>query len=39
MRKPSGFLRLKEIIERSLNLMMSIGLEQPTKERFVLNVV
>ena len=39
MRKPGGFLRLQEIIERSLNLMLTTGLEQPTKEKFVLNVV
>jgi CheY-like chemotaxis protein len=39
MRKPGGFLRLKEIIQRSLDLMITTGLDQPTKERFVLNVV
>ncbi len=39
MRKPSGFLRLKEIIERSLTLLLTKGLEQPPKDRFVLNVV
>ena len=39
MRKPSGFLRLKEIIERSLDLMLTTGLEQPSKEKFVLNAV
>lgn len=39
MRKPGGFLRLQEIIERSLNLIITSGLEQPAKENFVLNVV
>jgi CheY-like chemotaxis protein len=39
MRKPGGFLRLKEIIQRSLDLMITTGLDQPTKDRFVLNVV
>jgi len=39
MRKPGGYLRLKEIIQRSLDLMITTGLDQPVKERFVLNVV
>ena len=39
MRKPNGFLRLQEIIERALNLMLTTGLSQPAKDKFILNVV
>ena len=39
MRKPTGFLRLREIIERSLTLMQTSGLAQPARDKFVLNVI